>query len=530
MTLTFQNIPPLDFSLRAVREDFSATLNGLYEQIAKKTPDVYPLVAGKEIQTREVHTMYMPGNFLRSISTVHYANTKIVDQVLELFEKSTWRKSSKEKRIELILKLADCLEKKRLFLAAIIVLEVGKPWKEADADVIEAIDFCRYYASLLDTIDLNVKTDEIPGEENYSIYRPKGTVAVIAPWNFPLAILCGMTVGALLAGNCVAIKPAEQSSYIGFEFAKLLQVIGLPEDAFAFLPGCGESIGSYLAQHPDVHCVAFTGSRAVGMSILKESILEAPQLCYFKRIIAETGGKNCIIIDEDADLDEAIKAVVYSSFGFAGQKCSACSRVIVTSKVVYDKFTERLFQTVSDIIIGDPMQPQTFIGPVIDKESYDRLMNLIESVEKEDPPLYSASFKGSVPQGGWFIPPVIYKDVAIASTLWREELFGPLLSCRYTDTFEEAIRLANQSPYGLTGGIMSRHPKHIAYAKEHFRVGNLYINRGITGAIVNRQPFGGVKLSGYGFKAGGKDYLLQFMDVLTQTENTMRKGYSPEID
>jgi RHH-type proline utilization regulon transcriptional repressor/proline dehydrogenase/delta 1-pyrroline-5-carboxylate dehydrogenase len=409
-------------------------------------------------------------------------------------------------------------------LSALIVREAGKPWKEADADVAEAIDFCDYYAEQMEELGPPKLMQKLPGENNHYFHIPRGIAVVIAPWNFPLAIACGMTVAALVTGNCAVLKPAEQTSLIAGEFARILLACGVPKDAFAFLPGLGEVVGRQLVSHPDVNMICFTGSKSVGLEIIKTAAVVQPGQESLKRVIAELSGKNAIIVDEDADLDEAIKGVLYSAFGFSGQKCSACSRCIVVGDA-YEPFMNRLVAAAADLIVGAPSDPATLVGPVIDSESQSRIAKLIAAMENST----KLAFKGTTPESGFFVPPTIFRDVDPTSAVWREEIFGPVVGCCQARDFAHAIELANDSSFALTGGIFSRSPANIEVAVSTIKVGNLYINRGCTGAMVGRQPFGGFKMSGIGAQAGGPDYLLQFVHSRTVCENTMRRGFAPAV-
>jgi RHH-type proline utilization regulon transcriptional repressor/proline dehydrogenase/delta 1-pyrroline-5-carboxylate dehydrogenase len=333
-----------------------------------------------------------------------------------------------------------------------------------------------------------------------------------------------MVVAALVTGNVTVLKPSEQTSLVAAEFAKILLDSGVPGKAFAFLPGRGEIIGRELVNSSKTDMICFTGSKAVGLEIISKAAIVHPGQKSIKRFIAELGGKNAIIVDEDADLDEAVKGVIYSAFGFAGQKCSACSRVIAVGDS-YETFITRLCEAASDLICGDAKNPATLVGPVIDKETHKRINETIAKAEKNN----RLAFRGKETPNGYFVTPTIFRDVETTSDLWCEEIFGPVLACRKAATFEEALEVANQSQYALTGGLFSRSPKNIAVAREEFRVGNLYINRGCTGALVCRQPFGGFRMSGVGSKAGGPDYLIQFMEPRTISENTMRRGFAPNM-
>jgi RHH-type proline utilization regulon transcriptional repressor/proline dehydrogenase/delta 1-pyrroline-5-carboxylate dehydrogenase len=426
------------------------------------------------------------------------------------------------------LKLADLMRHKRAFLSALIIREVGKPWRDADADVAEAIDFCQYYALEMLRLGTPRLTEKVMGEENLYFYQPRGVTVVISPWNFPLAITCGMAVAALVAGNTVVLKPAEQASITAYEFSKLVLEAGFPPSTFAFLPSRGEDVGRHLVAHPHVALIAFTGSRAVGLEIMRTASSVVPGQPTIKRVIAELGGKNAIIVDDDADFDDAIRGVVNSAFGYAGQKCSACSRLIVV-KDAYEPFLSRLAAATHDIIVGEAASPASLLGPVIDEEARNRIVDTVQRGKGELNVLAQTALPHELLSRGTFVAPTIFRDVPTDHPIWNEEIFGPVLACTRAASFEEALKLATTSDYALTGGVFSRHPRHVALAREEFRVGNLYINRGITGALVGRQPFGGFHFSGIGSKAGGPDYLLQFMEPRVVTENTMRRGFAPDM-
>ncbi|MFM7559335.1 aldehyde dehydrogenase family protein, partial [Cylindrospermopsis raciborskii] len=393
--------------------------------------------------------------------------------------------------------------------------------KEADAEVSEAIDFCRYYAQEMERLDGGVVYD-VAGETNRYIYQPKGIAVVISPWNFPLAIACGMTVAALVAGNCTLLKPAETSSVITAKFTQILLEAGIPKGVFQYVPGKGSQVGAYLVNHPQTHVIAFTGSQEVGCRIYAEAAIVKPGQKHLKKVIAEMGGKNAIIVDESADLDQAVVGVVHSAFGYSGQKCSACSRVIVLQPI-YETFLNRLIEATKSLNIGAAELPSTQVGPVIDSQAKNRILEYIEMGKKEA----KLVLQLESPSQGYFVGPVIFADVPPQGAIAQQEIFGPVLSVIPAPDFDQAVEIANSTNYALTGGIYSRTPSHIEQAKRELEVGNLYINRNITGAIVARQPFGGFKLSGVGSKAGGPDYLLQFLEPRTITENIQRQGFAP---
>jgi len=364
----------------------------------------------------------------------------------------------------------------------------------------------------------------VPGETNCYCYRPRGLGLVIPPWNFPLAILAGMLSATLAAGNCALLKPSSDTPVIAARFMGLLAEAGLPPGVAGLLPGPGAEIGEHLADHPAIHLVAFTGSRAVGCRLLERAARLAPGQDHVKKVIAEMGGKNAIIVDASADLDEAVAGILQSAFGYQGQKCSACSRVIVVGEI-YARLVARLAEAAGDLVMALPWEPYCDIGPVINAAARRRIESLVEQAHQWGTPV----FRGKVPKDlcGHYVAPAMFKDVEPHSPLAQEEIFGPVLALMPARDFDQALQMANDTAYALTGGVYSRSPAHLRRAKERFRVGNLYLNRGITGALVGRQPFGGFKLSGIGSKAGGPDYLLQFMEPRCITENTLRRGVAP---
>jgi RHH-type proline utilization regulon transcriptional repressor/proline dehydrogenase/delta 1-pyrroline-5-carboxylate dehydrogenase len=421
--------------------------------------------------------------------------------------------------------VADILKARRFELAAQQVLEVGKNWSEADGDVAEAIDFCRYYARDMKRISKPQRVGHAPGEVSYYHYQPRGVTLVIAPWNFPLAILAGMTVAAAVTGNTVIMKPAEQSSIVAAGFMEVLKEAGFPSGVVNFLPGLGEEVGEYLVNRPEIAMIAFTGSREVGLHILERASRLQPGQTHVKRCIIEMGGKNAIIVDSDADLDEAVIGVMYSAFGFQGQKCSACSRVIVMEEI-YDRFLERLVEATRSLRIAPSENPDSYLGAVVDEAAQKKILNTIEENKK----IFEVVYQGEVPSEGYFVPPTIFGNVDSKSRLAQEEIFGPVLAVLKARDINHALEIANGTPFGLTGGLYSRSPAHIEKVKEEMNVGNFYVNRQITGALVDRHPFGGFKLSGVGSKTGGPDYLLQFVEPRVVTENTLRRGFAPAED
>ncbi|MEZ4753837.1 MAG: L-glutamate gamma-semialdehyde dehydrogenase [Bdellovibrionota bacterium] len=522
--LKFTNASPTDFTIRANRDAFRSVLDNFKtEKFAKLT--AFPIVNGQELNSSRIENSYDPSSG-EILGKVHFADESILENVISSLAeaKAGWSKTSWKNRADALRNAAKIMHQRKFDLMALITFEAGKAWKESDADVDEAIDFCNYYAELAEEMGKPKLTQKVLGEENYYSYFPRGIALVIAPWNFPLAIACGMTAAALVTGNCTILKPAEQTSLIAYELAKILLEAGIPEDVFAFLPGQGEIIGKELVNHPQVDLICFTGSKPVGLEIMKTSSEVKDSQTKLKKVICELGGKNAIIVDEDADLDEAVKGILYSAFGFSGQKCSACSRVIGVGSA-YERLVDRLTEAAGDIIVGPAAESSTLLGPVVDQEAQTRILKTIADGEQS----LRLACKGAVPKQGYFVPQTVFRDVPEDSKLWQEEIFGPVITCAKANSFSAALAMANRSQYALTGAVFSRSPNNIEQAKSEFEVGNLYINRTCTGAIVCRQPFGGFKMSGIGSKAGGPDYLLQFVEPRTWTENTMRRGFSPDF-
>lgn len=529
--IKFKNIPNTDFSFESSRSRFANEIDSLIQKTRVKPPLVKPYICGHYVDGQSTTFQSAPHDTELKVCELSLASKNQAKEAIDGLEKYflTWKKTSTTLRADVLFRAAELLEKRRVELCAIIIVESGKSWTEADADLSEAVDFCNYYALEALRLARPQKLGDYPGENNTLIYEPRGVTAVIAPWNFPLAIPCGMFAASLVMGNPTLLKPAEQSSRIASELFDTFLAAGLPPQAAAFLPAVGEEVGPEIMKHPVLSTVCFTGSRAVGMELVRQAALNSGGKTGIKRVIAELGGKNAIIIDDDADTDEAVKGVIQSAFGFAGQKCSACSRVIVV-KDIYNKFISRLSAAVNDLIIGPPVDPATFVNPVIDEQAYLRLTTFIEEARKRAVVLAEAPQDEALMQTmgrGLYIRPIVFGEIPPGDPLLTEELFGPVLSVIKADSFLEAIKIATDSEYALTGAVFSRSPKNIELALEDFRVGNLYINRGSTGALVMRQPFGGFSMSGIGSKAGGPDYLLQFAVPRAISENTIRRGFAP---
>lgn len=521
----FANCPLTDFTDDVAREAFESAVHRM--RTAPRI-DVPIVIAGQEKPASSTFDRESPGDPARIVARVSMASREDVDHAVRLAHDAwpRWRDTPLEQRADLLNVLADRLEKDRHDLAALQIFEVGKPAREADADVAEAIDFCRYYARQA-LVELSPrKQGNVSGEDNLLLYEGRGVAAVIAPWNFPLAILTGMSAAALVAGNTLVMKPAEQSSAIAYALYYRMIESGFDPNAVQFLPGYGEQVGAALVQHPLVAQIAFTGSMKVGLQILRDAAVVQPRQPQVKRVVCEMGGKNAIIIDEDADLDEAVMVVMRSAFGYAGQKCSAASRVVVVGQA-YELFVSRLLDACRSLDLRKADDPACRLGPVVDRDAYERLRKVIAEPGADARALYI----GAAPElKGYFIPPVVFEVADRNHRLLCEEFFGPVVALTRAQSFAEAIDIANHSAYKLTGAVFSRSPDNLELARAQFRVGNLYLNRGSTGAIVGRQPFGGFGMSGAGTKAGGPGYLLNFVDPRVVTENTMRRGVAPELE
>ncbi len=439
-----------------------------------------------------------------------------------------WRDTDPIERANIMVRTAELMRQRRDELAGIIIKESGKPWHEADADACEAIDFCAYYARLAPRLFTPRQIGEFLGERNELFYQPRGVAAVISPWNFPLAICTGMTAAALVTGNTAIVKPAEQTPGIASVMAELFWQAGVPKEVLHFLAGPGETVGAALVRDPRISVIAFTGSKAVGLDIIQAAGVTPDGQPHVKRVVCEMGGKNAVIIDSSADLDEAVVGVRQSAFGFAGQKCSACSRVICLDPV-HDRFLERLVNATQALQVGDPIEPGTDVGPVIDQEAYDKIQRYIAIGRGEGKLELAMQPTSGEAQGKPLVGPHIFSGITPEHRLAKEEVFGPVVAVMRASSFDEAMSIANGSPYKLTAGLFSRTPSHIARARKELRVGNLYLNRGCTGALVGRQPFGGFGMSGVGSKAGGDQYLYQFVEPRCVTENTMRRGFAPGL-
>ncbi|MCI0734394.1 MAG: bifunctional proline dehydrogenase/L-glutamate gamma-semialdehyde dehydrogenase, partial [Methylococcaceae bacterium] len=496
------------------------------EQLKQDLGAYYPLrINGDALETEDFIESLNPANREQVIGRAGLADVKHAELAVagarEAFR--SWSILSASERAAILIRTAGLLRDRRDRWAALEILEAGKTWTEADANINEAIDFLEFYAREALRLDSPDGLD-IPGEHNLYRYSPLGVGVVIPPWNFPLAILTGMLSAALVSGNTVILKPSSQTPVIAAQFVNLLSEAGLPDGVVQFLPGPGSSLGQYLVEHRDTHFVVFTGSEAVGTKLIESAARRRSGQTHVKRVIAEMGGKNAIIVDSDAELDETVHGIVRSAFGYQGQKCSACSRLIIVGKQ-YRTLLARLADASRSLNIGNPEDPAVNFGPVIEYAAMERIRAAIREGRKSAKLEVAVEVPADAP--GFFVGPALFSDVPRESGLFREEIFGPVLSVLPADNLDQALDLANDCSYALTGGFYSRSPFNIERVKREFQVGNLYINRGITGALVARQPFGGFRMSGVGSKAGGRSYLAQFMNQKTLTENTLRRGFAP---
>ncbi len=517
----FRNEPLADFSREDIRERMGVALDGAHAFAG----GFHPLrIGGEENDGAGEILSTNPAAPDEVVGRAAVADERLIEVAVAAAAEAfaSWSRTAVPERAEVLRKAADEVRARRQELTAAIVLEVGKGWRDADAEVAEAIDYLEYYGREMIGIGAAHRTQGVPGETNELVYEPLGVAAVIAPWNFPLAIPMGMTAAALVAGNGVILKPAEQAPVIGAKLVEILTRAGLPPAVLSLLQGDG-AVGAALVRHPDVRAIAFTGSRSVGLEILRAAA-ESPTR-FLKRVVCEMGGKNPILVDGDADRDEAVLAILESAFGYQGQKCSAASRLILVGDG-YETFVERVAEAARLLRIGAPEDPRHAIGPLIEGAAAERVSAAIER-GRRDGRLVGERLRRAAPESGHFVSPAIVADLAPGHPLAREEIFGPVLCTFRASSFEEAVEIANDTPYGLTAGVFSRSPAHLDYARRELRVGNLYLNRGITGAVVGRQPFGGVKLSGVGWKAGGPDYLKQFLESRVIAENTLRHGFLP---
>ena len=523
----YHHEPHGEFRRAPVRRAFAAAVD---DAAATGVIDVPAVIGGERVRTASTIASVDPSQPDRVVAVSASCTAADADAAIDAALRAWegWRRTPAPARAAVLFRAAGWMRSRRDALAALEVFEAGKPWKEADGDVCEAIDFCEYYGREMIRLDrAGGAVASPPGEQNRLRYQGRGLVAVISPWNFPLAIPCGMVSAALVTGNAVLLKPAEQTPATAARLVEAFEAAGLPPGVLSFLPGLGEDVGARLVEHPDVAGIAFTGSKEVGLHITAAAAVHRPGQRHVKRVIAEMGGKNALIVDDDADLDQAVPAAVSSAFGFAGQKCSAASRLIVLD-AIYDDLLPRLCGAAGQLRVGHPREMGVQVGPLIDADAHARVREYVALGATEGRLAPAPGVADDVPTDGWFVAPTIVVDAPPTARVATEEIFGPVLTVLRAADLDHALELANATDYALTGGVISRSPANIERVAAELRAGNVYVNRGTTGAVVGRQPFGGYGLSGVGSKAGGPDYLLQFLDPRVTTENTLRSGFAPD--
>jgi RHH-type proline utilization regulon transcriptional repressor/proline dehydrogenase/delta 1-pyrroline-5-carboxylate dehydrogenase len=511
----FANEPVLELRRAPVRASLLAALAQLDERLPLAVGSAQGAVGRGSFASTD------PGNPERVVAEAVRGTPEDARAAVDAAVQAShaWARTPATERAQALVQAAAHLRQRRHTAAALQVRECAKPWADADADVCEAIDFLEYYAREAVRLDAGRELLQVPGERNTMRYAARGVVAVISPWNFPLAIPCGMVAAGLATGNSVVLKPAEQSPASALLLVEALQAGGVPAGAISLVPGFGDA-GEALVRDPRVHTIAFTGSSAVGLEIVRAAAETPDGQGHLKRVVAEMGGKNCVLVDSDADLDDAVPAILRSAFGYAGQKCSAAARVLAHERVA-DTLVERLTGAMRALVVGQAESFATDVPPVIEREARERVERYAETAAREG----TLAAPGAEPPGdGWFCRPGIATGLPAASTVLREEIFGPLLGVERVPDMTAACDVVDESPFALTGGLFSRSPGTIDEVVRRSPVGNLYVNRNITGAMVGRQPFGGNRRSGIGSKAGGPDYLLQFVEPRVVTENTMRHG------
>ncbi|HMK39275.1 MAG TPA: L-glutamate gamma-semialdehyde dehydrogenase [Bacteroidota bacterium] len=510
----FKNEPLVDFSKPALKKKQESAIAALRESLGREYPIV---IAGERVTAPGKFSSFNPSRSTEVVGVFQKGDAdiaaKAMNAALSAFE--VWKNVPSAVRAACLFKAARLMRKRRWELNAVMILEVGKPWQEADADTAEAIDFLEYYGREMLRYGADHPVVKIPGEKGKLVYVPLGVGVVIPPWNFPLAILAGMTSAAVVSGNTVILKPSSDSPLIGWKFFEIMEEAGVPPGVINFVTGPGGAVGDTLVMHPKTRFVSFTGSKEVGIHINEAAARVQPGQIWLKRVVAEMGGKDSIIVDAGVDLEDAARGVIASAFGFSGQKCSACSRVIVHERV-YDAFVGILAKKTKDLALGDPARASTAVGPVVNRGSHTSILSYIQKGIREGGRLVAGGSPGS-PEG-YFIEPTVIADVAPGATIAQEEIFGPVLAVIRAKDFDEALAIANNTEFGLTGAVYTKNRKNKERAERDFFVGNLYVNRKCTGALVGVHPFGGFNMSGTDSKAGGRDYLLLFLQAKSIAE------------
>lgn len=511
--IPYHHEPFTDFTKKENEDAFLEGLKIVEGYLGKD----YPLIIGGErVKTEDVLKSFNPANKQEVIGRVSKADQSLAEKAMNVADETfdRWRKVKPEFRADVLFKSAAIVRRRKHEFSALLVKEAGKPWNEADADIAEGIDFLEYYGRQMLALKDGIPVKSRVGEYNQFHYIPLGVGVVISPWNFAFAIMAGTTAAALVTGNTVLLKPASTTPVIAYKFIEVLEEAGIPAGVVNYIPGSSADIGDYIVDHPRTRFISFTGSRAVGTRIYERAAVVQKDQIWLKRVIAEMGGKDTIVVDADADLTLAAEAIVKSAFGFSGQKCSACSRAII-HEAVYDEVVERVEKLTKETTYGDPINNQSFTGPVIDQASFDKIMKYIEIGKKEGRLIAGGTGDDSK---GYFVAPTVFANLDPKARIMQEEIFGPVVGLAKAKSFDEAIEFANNTDYGLTGAVITKNRAHIEKAREDFHVGNLYFNRGCTGAIVGYQPFGGFNMSGTDSKAGGPDYLQLHMQGKTSSE------------
>ncbi|MBI5464769.1 MAG: L-glutamate gamma-semialdehyde dehydrogenase [Ignavibacteriales bacterium] len=510
----FKNEPLTDYSTPANKKAMEKALAKVKTMLGKDYPVV---IGGEEVLTEAKISSLNPSHPNEIVGKFSKADAALANKAIETaaakFE--TWKFVEPKKRAEYLFKAANLMRRRKHEFSAVMVYEVGKTWPEADADTAEAIDFLEFYAREMLRYAAKQPVTKISTEKNELVYIPLGVGVVVPPWNFALAILAGMTSAAVVAGNTVVLKPSSDSPLTGWMFFNLMREVGLPAGVINFVPGSGGTVGDVMVAHPKTRFVSFTGSKEVGIHINELAAKVVPGQRWLKRVIAEMGGKDSILIDDQTNLEAAAQATVASALGFQGQKCSAASRAIVVEKV-YDRFVELVKSKTEKLVVGDAVDSTHNLGPVVNRGSYESIMGYIQKGVSEGGRLATGGVKAA--GDGYFIRPTIIVDVDPKATIAQEEIFGPVLAVIKAKDFDNALEIANNTEFGLTGGVWTKNRKKIEKAKKLFHVGNFYVNRKITGALVGVHPFGGFNMSGTDSKAGGRDYLLLFMQAKAISE------------
>jgi 1-pyrroline-5-carboxylate dehydrogenase len=509
----FQNEAFIDFSKPENRKSMEDALRRVKEMFGRE----YPLIIdGKKITTTDKIKSTNPSHPQEIIGIFQKASVEMANQAVEAADRAfeKWRKVPVAERVACLYRAADILRKRRYEMDAWLVYEVGKTWPEADADTAELIDFCEYYGREMMRLGTPQQLVPMRGEKNYLKYIPLGVGVIIPPWNFAAAIMGGMTVAAIVAGNTAIVKPSSDSPTVAALFIDILLEAGVPREVVSFFTGPGGTAGEALVNHPKTRFIAFTGSKEAGLRISEQASKTQPGQRWIKRTVLEMGGKDAIVVDEEADVDAAVEGVALSAFGFQGQKCSACSRAIVAEKI-YDEFLGKLVERVKKIKVGPAEDPGNYMGPVINKAAMTSILGYIHQGQKEGRLMTGGKQAAG---DGYFLEPTVIADVDRKARIFQEEIFGPVLAVTKAKDFDEALSMANDSEFGLTGAVYSQNPKKIERAEDEFHVGNLYMNRKCTGALVGAHPFGGFNMSGTDSKSGGQDYLLLFLQAKTVSE------------